>query len=85
MPSKKKERRTVIELLREAIQTSGMGVRELGRASGVDPSRISRFVRGQSKIDIAAASAICESLGYTLTKTRSRPAKKKDRTKPTED
>jgi transcriptional regulator with XRE-family HTH domain len=47
-----------------------MGIRELGRATGVDPSRISRFMRSESSIDVAAASAICEALGYELVKSR---------------
>ncbi len=61
---------TLVERIREAVRESGMGIRELGRASGVDPSRISRFMRGESSIDVAAASAICEALGYELLKAR---------------
>jgi transcriptional regulator with XRE-family HTH domain len=59
---------TLVDQLREAIQKSGQSFRRLGAAARVDPSRISRFVRGQRSIDVAAASALCEVLGYQLVK-----------------
>ncbi len=68
--AKKPRQSRLVEQIREAVRESGMGIRELGRAAEVDPSRISRFMRGESSIDVAAASAICEALGYELVKSR---------------
>jgi transcriptional regulator with XRE-family HTH domain len=76
---------TLVDQIREAVRESGMGIRELGRVSGVDPSRISRFMRGQSSIDVAAASAICEALGYELTKSRNTGAARRGSIRPDRD
>jgi transcriptional regulator with XRE-family HTH domain len=70
MPKQEGMPPTLVDRIREAIRDSGMGIRELGRASGIHPSRISRFMRQESSIDVAAVSAICQVLGYELVKTR---------------
>lgn len=86
MPRKQKRgATTLIEQLREAIAESvedGQSLNELSRKTGVHVSRISRFVRGERSIDVAAASAICRALGYALAKVKTRTPKK-DRHKPT--
>jgi len=66
MAKKKTPRQTVIEELKTAIRNSGLGVRGLARASGVEPSAISRFMRDERSIDLHAASAICEALHLHL-------------------
>jgi hypothetical protein len=67
----------LIDQLRDAIRDSGIGIRELGRMAEIDPSRISRFMRGERSIDVIAASAICQALGYGLAKLD--PAKPRPR------
>jgi transcriptional regulator with XRE-family HTH domain len=73
----KRESPTLIDQIRQAIRDSGMGIRELGRAAGVEASRISRFMRGERSIDVAAVSAICQVLGYQLFRVPPRPPKKR--------
>ncbi len=75
----------LVDQIREAVRESGMGIRELGRASGIDPSRISRFMREESSIDVAAASAICEALGYALVKSRDPGPGRRGGTRPSQD
>jgi transcriptional regulator with XRE-family HTH domain len=70
----KKGAPTLVDQIRQAIRLSGQTLSEISRASGVDVTRISRFVRGIRSIDVAAASAICGVLGYHLAKDA--PAKK---------
>jgi transcriptional regulator with XRE-family HTH domain len=73
----KRESPTLIDQVKQAIRDSGMGVRELGRATGVEASRISRFMRGERSIDVAAVSAICQVLGYQLFRVPPRPPKRR--------
>jgi transcriptional regulator with XRE-family HTH domain len=73
----KKETPTLVDQIREAIHESGLGIREIGRMSGIEPSRISRFIRGERSIDVSAASAICQALGYHLAKDAPATPKKK--------
>src|SRR5690348_9236939 len=78
MPTKagKSEAAPLVLQIREAIKASGLSLNEIGRLSGVEVSRISRFVRGVRSIDVAAAADICRVLGYQLTKVKSpEPAK----------
>ncbi len=58
----------LVEQIRQAIIDSGQSLNELSRLTGVHVSRISRFVRGERSIDVAAASALCQALGYGLAK-----------------
>jgi transcriptional regulator with XRE-family HTH domain len=85
MSTRKKEAPTLVDQIKEAIRDSGQSLSEISRASGVDVTRISRFVRGVRSIDVAAASAICGVLGYKLTKAEPPAPKKKGRTKPTDN
>jgi transcriptional regulator with XRE-family HTH domain len=67
-PVRKRNPPDLVEQIREAIIKSGQSLSELSRLTGVHVSRISRFVRGERSIDVAAASAICQVLGYGLAK-----------------
>jgi transcriptional regulator with XRE-family HTH domain len=55
--------------LRTAIRDSGFSLAELGRRSGVDHSRLSRFLRGERDINLAAAETLCGILGLQLVAT----------------
>lgn len=64
--------------LRKAIETSGRSLSELGRVSGVNNSQLSRFMRGERSLTVAAAGRICEALDLHLVSgtkpKRQRPA-----------
>lgn len=55
--------------LKRAIEESGYPLAQLAEASGVDRGRLSRFVRGERDLSLAAAEKICDALGYRLVKS----------------
>lgn len=70
---------TLANDLRTAVTNSGMTHYAIGKASGVAPEMIDRFMTGRD-IRLTTASKICEVLGYGLAKIEpqaSKPAKKK--------
>lgn len=56
----------IIRQLKRAIQDSGLALAEIARRSGVDHSRLSRFVRGERTLTLPAAAKVCEILGLRL-------------------
>jgi plasmid maintenance system antidote protein VapI len=54
------------EELRQAIRDDGRTLTELARHCGVDPPRLSRFVRGQRLLTLPAVDAIARELGARL-------------------
>jgi transcriptional regulator with XRE-family HTH domain len=52
--------------VRQAIQDSPLSLLELGQRSGVNQSQLSRFVRGERGLTLAAAAKVCEVLGLGL-------------------
>ena len=52
--------------LREAIENSGMSLRELSRLSGVDVSQLSYFVNGKRSMTLTSAEKIVTVLGLKL-------------------
>jgi transcriptional regulator with XRE-family HTH domain len=50
----------------QAIHASGRSLRDLSRASGLDPGQLSRFVRGQRSLHLPQAAKLCEVLGLEL-------------------
>jgi transcriptional regulator with XRE-family HTH domain len=60
------EGKGVVEQLRSAIRTSGRSLNQLSEACGVDSGRLSRFMRGERDLTLAAADAICGTLGLHL-------------------
>src|SRR5262249_20629973 len=63
IPAKKREVPGVVEQLREAIRGSGQSLSQLGKACGVDATRLSRFVRGERDLTLSAVEKICRVLG----------------------
>jgi plasmid maintenance system antidote protein VapI len=55
----------ISEVLRSAI-LAGPGLRRISAATGVAPSVLSRFVRGQQGIGLATADVLAEHLGLVL-------------------
>ena len=60
------EQSEVVDQLREFIKGSGKTLSQLARESGVDPPRLSRFLRCQRDLTLGAASRICTALGLEL-------------------
>ena len=56
----------LVEGLRGAIQDSGQSLNQLGKQAGVDHGRLSRFVRGERDLTLAAAGRLCHVLGLRL-------------------
>ena len=57
---------SVLGQLREAIKGCGQSLQQLGKATGVDAGRLSRFVRGQRGMGIEAFDTLCRVLGLEL-------------------
>jgi transcriptional regulator with XRE-family HTH domain len=56
--------------IREAIRASGQSLNELSRLSGVHNAQLSRFMRGERGLSLAAADKVCGALGLTLVGTK---------------
>jgi antitoxin component HigA of HigAB toxin-antitoxin module len=59
-----------VEQLRTAILQSGRSLNQLSLTCGVGRDRLSRFVRGERDLTLAAAASICKALGINLTAPR---------------
>jgi len=57
----------VVEQLRAAIQNSGESLNGLGARVGIGADRLSRFVRGERGLSLAAVDKLCRALGLRLT------------------
>jgi transcriptional regulator with XRE-family HTH domain len=77
--AKKRPRETpgLIAQLKEKIQQSGRSLNQLGIASGVDVSMLSRFMRGERNLSLQAAEKVCDALGLALAEARRRPRPRK--------
>jgi transcriptional regulator with XRE-family HTH domain len=60
----------------QAIRASGLSLKELGRASGVDAGQLSRFLRGHRSMHLPAASKVCKALGLELVQREKAPKPK---------
>ncbi len=56
----------IVRQLREAVQASGQSLNQLSQACGVDRGRLSRFLRGERDLTLAAAGQLCDALGLQL-------------------
>jgi len=79
---KQEVKANVVSQLREAIIESNVPLNQLSKISGVHRSQLSRFMRGERDISLAGAAAVCQALGYQLTKIEPQPAQKKPRGRP---
>lgn len=59
--------KTVADQLRQAIRESGLSANALSKATGIDQTLISRFLRGKD-MGIERASKIAAHLGLSLTR-----------------
>jgi plasmid maintenance system antidote protein VapI len=58
----------IVETLREAIVSSGLTHYSLGKAAGVAPAQIDRFVAGERDLTLTTAARLAEALGLVLVK-----------------
>jgi hypothetical protein len=65
----------LIEQLRGQIRQDGRSLSEIGRASGVDVPRLSRFMAGKRGLSIEALDSLFRALALSIVRKR-RPAPK---------
>jgi transcriptional regulator with XRE-family HTH domain len=56
----------LVEALRNAIELDERSYNAIGRAAGVDPAAVWRFVKGERSIDITIAAKLCKVLGLKI-------------------
>jgi transcriptional regulator with XRE-family HTH domain len=66
-----KERQAALRLalaneVRRVLDAEGLSLRALGRAVGVDPSQLSRFLRGEGGVSPDSLVAVAAGLGYDV-------------------
>ena len=66
MPRPAKDRPDVQSQLRRAIAASGSSLNQLEKAAKVHRAQLSRFVRGERSLTLAAAARVCAHLGLRL-------------------
>jgi transcriptional regulator with XRE-family HTH domain len=65
----------MIEQIRQAMRDSGRSLNKLSKESGVNVSRLSRFMRGERTLTLPAAADLCATLGLALFPVTRRRAK----------
>lgn len=60
----------IVETLREAIRRSGRTHYALGKAAGVAPAQLDRFVAGERDLKLATAGKVAGALGLELRPAR---------------
>jgi transcriptional regulator with XRE-family HTH domain len=63
----------LVEQLKEAIRQHPGSLNQLGIASGVDTSQLSRFIRGQRNLSLESAEKLCQFLHLRLTREEGSP------------
>jgi transcriptional regulator with XRE-family HTH domain len=72
----------LVEQLREAIRGSGLSLNQLSRECSVGRDRLSRFLRGDRDLTVAAAEQICRALHLGLSPLPGEPPARKVRPQP---
>jgi transcriptional regulator with XRE-family HTH domain len=60
------QRRSLAQEVARTLEVEGLSLRALGRAVGVDPSQLSRFLRGRAGVSHETLVAIAAGLGYDV-------------------
>src|SRR5690606_39106554 len=63
----------VSDVLRSAVRSSGQSLHALARATGIDPSCLSRFVRNERTITLPLADRLASVLGLELRRADGSP------------
>ena len=64
--SKRKLQPTLTDVLRDAIEQGGLTVYRIGKATGIDPANLGRFVRGEMSVRLDKADRLAAYLGLHL-------------------
>ena len=64
--SKSKPQPTLTDVLRAAIQKSGLTLYRIGNATDIDPTNLGRFVRGELYVRLDKADRLAAYLGLRL-------------------
>jgi transcriptional regulator with XRE-family HTH domain len=56
----------MIDDLRRLLSESGYSANEIGRRTGVSPSQVSRYLRGERTLSMPVIEKLCDGLGYQL-------------------
>lgn len=70
MGTSKKKAGGIDETLREAIRRSGLTHYAIGKAAGVAPAQLDRFVAGERDLTLATAAKVADALGLALVPRR---------------
>ncbi len=66
----KQERESLTNQLRRFLVESGRSLGEVSRATGLDTSALSRFVRGERGVSMQGLDALGDYLGLRVAKSR---------------
>ncbi len=70
MPSKKRRSKQMIEILRDAIRSSGMTHYAISKKTGISAGTLDRFMRDEHKdMKLSNVQKLAELLGLDLCKT----------------
>jgi hypothetical protein len=67
----------MIEQIRQAVRDSGRSLNQLSKESGVNVSRLSRFMRGERTLTLPAGLDLCAALGLQLAGLDEPPPRRK--------
>jgi transcriptional regulator with XRE-family HTH domain len=65
---KQRERRLLLQVLRELRRQSNLTQDQMARAMGVKQAFVSKYETGERRLDFLDLIAICEVLGISITK-----------------
>ena len=68
--SKSKPKPTMTDVLRDAIEQSGLTRYRIAKDTGIDEAALMRFVRGETSLRLARADVLAEYLGLELVKRK---------------
>ncbi|MCE9590231.1 MAG: helix-turn-helix domain-containing protein [Planctomycetes bacterium] len=69
----------LMKQLQALVRADGRGVRELSRASGVEPASISRLMNGHAGLSAGHVEDLARALGYSVTFTPTPKLKKRSK------
>jgi len=67
---RKREPQPVSEQLKRFIEERGASLAQIGRDTGVSHAVLSRFLRGERRLNTKTVDRLCEYLGVELRKVR---------------
>jgi hypothetical protein len=71
--SKKKPKPTMTDVLKAAIEGSGLTRYRIAKDTGIDEAALMRFVRGETSLRLDRADVLAEYLGLELVRRKGKP------------